>query len=257
MTTTACSDPLLARAQRLGLHGLCAQWDQFGGAPWVPKLVQCEEEERQRKSLERRIQAAHLGRFRPLCDFDWDWPQKIDRELVEDLFRLDFIGEAENILLLGPNGVGKTMLAQNLAHHALLRGHTVLFTSAGALLGDLTQRDSSHMLQLRLRRYARPHLLVIDELGYLSYDHRHADLLFEVISRRYLKVPTVITTNKPFSQWSEIFPNATSVVTLIDRLTHRAEVVQIEAESYRLKEAKERSADKAKRRATRRKTRKG
>lgn len=256
MTTTSCSDPLLARAQRLGLHGLCARWDHFGSAAWLQDLLLCEEQERQRRSLERRIRAAHLGRFRPLSDFDWRWPKKVDRELIEDLFSLDFIEEAENVLLIGPNGVGKTMLAQNLAHHALLRGHTVLFTSASALLADLTQRDSSHMLQLRLRRYARPQLLIIDELGYLSYDHRHADLLFEVISRRYLKVPTLITTNKPFSQWNDVFPNATCVVTLIDRLTHRAELVQIEAESYRLKEAKERSADKAKRRATRRKTNK-
>jgi DNA replication protein DnaC len=148
------------------------------------------------------------------------------------------------------------MLAQNLAHQALLKGHTVLFTSASDLLSDLTQRDSAHLLQLRLRRYARPKLLVIDELGYLSYDHRHADLLFEVISRRYLKAPTIITTNKPFSDWNDVFPNATCVVTLIDRLTHRAEVIQIDADSYRLKEAKERSADKAKRRAARRKSRK-
>ena len=256
MTTTPSSDALLARARRLGLHGLCARWDALGAAPWVRDLLECEETERQRRSLERRIQSAHLGRFRPLSDFDWTWPKKVDRELIEDLFSLDFIKDAENILLIGPNGVGKTMLAQNLAHQALLRGHTVLFTSASALLADLTQRDSAHLLQLRLRRYARPQLLVIDELGYLSYDHRHADLLFEVISRRYLKLPTLITTNKPFSEWNEVFPNATCVVTLIDRLTHRAELVQIEADSYRLKEAKERSADKARRRAARRKTKK-
>jgi len=256
MTTTPSSDALLSRARRLGLHGLCARWDELGAAPWIKDLLECEEAERQRRSLERRIQSAHLGRFRPLCDFDWTWPKKVDRELIEDLFSLDFIKDAENVLLIGPNGVGKTMLAQNLAHHALLCGHTVLFTSASALLADLTQRDSAHLLQLRLRRYARPQLLVIDELGYLSYDHRHADLLFEVISRRYLKVPTLITTNKPFSEWNEVFPNATCVVTLIDRLTHRAELVQIEADSYRLKEAKERSADKAKRRAARRKTKK-
>jgi DNA replication protein DnaC len=225
MTTSTPSSELLCRARRLGLHGLCARWDELGSCPWVKELLDCEESERQRRSLERRVHSAHLGRFRPLCDFDWSWPRKIDRDLIEELFTLDFIDEAENLLLIGPNGVGKSMLAQNLAHQALLKGHTVLFTSASDLLSDLTQRDSAHLLQLRLRRYARPKLLVIDELGYLSYDHRHADLLFEVISRRYLKAPTIITTNKPFSDWNDVFPNATCVVTLIDRLTHRATIV--------------------------------
>ena len=252
--TTIPSCELLARARRLGLHGLCARWSELGTSPWLSDFLDREEAERQRRSLERRVHSAHLGRFRPLCDFDWTWPRRIDRDAVEDLLTLDFIEEAENLIFLGPNGVGKTMLAQNIAHHALLHGHTVLFTSASALLADLTQRDSAHQLQLRLRRYSRPKLLVIDELGYLSYDHRHADLLFEVISRRYLKVPTLITTNKPFSEWNEVFPNATSVVTLIDRLTHRAEVIQIDADSFRLKEAKERSIDKAKRRTARRKS---
>jgi DNA replication protein DnaC len=253
MTTTSSSD-LLARARRLGLHGLCARWDELGSSPWIKDLLDCEDAERQRRSLERRVHSAHLGRFRPLCDFDWTWPRRIDRDVIDDIYTLGFIEDAENILIIGPNGVGKTMLAQNIAHHALLHGHTVLFTSASALLADLTQRDSAHLLQLRLRRYARPKLLVIDELGYLSYDHRHADLLFEVISRRYLKLPTMITTNKPFSEWNDVFPNATSVVTLIDRLTHRAELIQIDADSFRLKEAKERSADKAKRRTARRKS---
>src|SRR5581483_1028111 len=125
--TTPSSD-LLERARRLGLHGLCARWDELGASAWVNDLLDCEETERQRRSLERRIRSAHLGRFRPLCDFDWSWPKKVDRELIEDLFSLDFIRDAENLLFIGPNGVGKTMLAQNLAHHALLQGHTVLFT---------------------------------------------------------------------------------------------------------------------------------
>jgi DNA replication protein DnaC len=242
-----CSD-LLLRAQKLGLLGLCIHIEKGEMQPWIPELLTMEEHARRQRSLERRIQSAHLGAYRSLADLDWSWPKKLDPEQVHDAMGLGFIKEHENIVFLGPNGVGKTMIAKNIAYQALLHGMTVLFTTAGSMLGDLAQRDSSRALQQRLRVYARPQLLVIDEVGYLSYDNRHADLLFEVITRRYERASTVITTNKPFSQWNEVFPNATCVVTLIDRLTHHAEVIQIEADSYRLKEAKERTAEKTKRR---------
>lgn len=250
--TTLASDPAAQRAQRLGLYGLVAQWSTFCSQPWVPMLLELEEAERTKRSLERRRQQARLKHFHLLADFDWQWPRRIDRAQIEDIFSLECLKEAENIIILGPNGVGKTMIAHNLLHHALLLGHTVLCTTASAMLSDLVQRETSHTLQMGFRRYARPQLLLIDEVGYLSYDNRHADLLFEVISRRYERVSTVITTNKPFSQWNEIFPNSACVVTLIDRLTHRAEIVSIDADSYRLKEAKQRATDKAKRRADKR-----
>jgi DNA replication protein DnaC len=247
-TSTPQTSSDLLRAQRLGLYGLCAHFDQLGSQPWVRTLLDLEEQERSKRSLERRIKGARLGRFCPMADFDWSWPKKIDRAQVEDLLSLDFLKEADNILLLGPNGVGKTMIAQNIAYQALLRGHTVLFTTASALLCDLGERDAWARNQ-RLRRYVRPQLLAIDEVGYLSYDNTHADLLFEVTTRRYeRRVSTIVTTNKPFSQWNEVFPNAACVVTLIDRLTHRAELVQIDADSYRLREARQRAAEKAKRR---------
>jgi DNA replication protein DnaC len=252
---TMTSSDLQQRALRLGLHGLCAHWTDLGHKDWVPTLLQVEEQVRSQRSLERRIKSARLGTFRPWCDFDWTWPKKIDRDQVDDLFGFGFLKESENVLVLGPNGVGKTMLAKNLAHQGLLRGHTVLYATASQMLGELAQRDTSFALQQRLRRYIRPQLLIIDEVGYLSYDNRHADLLFEVVTRRYERActSTVITTNKPFTQWNEVFPNASCVVTLIDRLTHRAELVQIEADSYRLKEAKQRASDKASSRRQRRK----
>jgi DNA replication protein DnaC len=247
MTT---SSDLLTRAQRLGLWGLCSRWEQWCQEPWVVPLLECEEAQRHQRSLERRIHSAHLGSFHPLGAFDWAWPKKIDRTQIDDIFTFGFLKEAENILFVGPNGVGKTMIAQNVAHQALLRGYTVLFTTASTLLADLAERDTAWARQQRLRRYVRPQLLVIDEVGYLSYDNRHADLLFEVITRRYERpaTSTLITTNKPFTQWNDVFPNAACVVTLIDRLTHRSELVLIEADSYRLKEAKQRATDKATRR---------
>lgn len=236
------TDGLQRRVRELHLNGLLAHWPQVADAPWVAELVQWEEEERRRRSLERRIRDAHIGRFKPLCDFDWNWPTRCERVAIEELMTLEFMDSAANVVLVGPNGIGKSMLAQNLAHQALVQGRTVLFTTAGQMLGELAALDSDSALRRRLHRYAKPDLLVVDEIGYLSYSNRHADLLFELVSRRYEARSTVVTTNKTFSEWSEVFPNAACVVSLVDRLLHNSEVIAIEGKSYRLKEAQERSA---------------
>jgi DNA replication protein DnaC len=241
-------DALRDRAEALHLPGLLAHWSEAAGADWVASLIDWEEQERRRRSLERRLKDAHIGRFKPLCDFDWAWPKRCDRATIEALMALDFLNDAANVVLVGPNGVGKSMVAQNLAYQALIGGHTVLFASAGQLLGDLCALDSDSALRRRLRHYARPALLVIDEVGYLSYSNRHADLLFELVSRRYQARSTVITTNRPFAEWHEVFPNAACVVSLIDRLVHNAEIVAIDGESYRLKEARERTEQRARKR---------
>lgn len=246
MTATLTDETLRIRAGKLGFYGLLASWEELGREPWLPRLLDCEEEERGRRSLERRIKHARLGSFKPMADFDWKWPTEIDREAIEELFSFGFIREAANVILVGPNGVGKTMIAQNLAHQALLHGYTVRLTNASAMLADLAAQDSASALERRIRRYCRAQLLVIDEIGYLSYDNRYADLLFEVVNRRYQKQAVLITTNRRFQEWNEVFPNAACVVTLIDRLIHKAEVIKIQGESYRLKEANERAAGKRK-----------
>lgn len=250
MTKTATAAPSddghrRARAARLGLHGLVARWDEVANEPWLDRVIDFEETERSNRGLLRRVRNARIGTFRAISDFDWSWPSKIDRFQIEDLLGLGFMSEGANAVLIGPNAVGKTTIAQNIAHQAVLRGHTVRFITASELLNDLAAQDSASALSRRLRRYCHPSLLVVDEVGYLSYDSRHGDLLFEVVSRRHGKKSVVLTTNKPFGEWNSVFPNSSSVTALIDRLIHKAEIVPIEGGSYRAKEAKERAESKA------------
>jgi DNA replication protein DnaC len=244
---------LRAQAAGLRLHGLLAHWSEVmadaDGAQRIAQWLRWEADERGRRSLERRLRDAHIGQFKPIADFDWRWPTQIDRAAIEELMTLQFMADATNVVLVGGNGLGKTMFACNLGYQAVLAGRTALFVTAGQLLGELAALDSDSTLRRRLRHYAAPDILLIDEVGYLSYSNRHADLLFELVSRRYQHKSTVVTTNKAFADWGEVFPNAACVVSLVDRLMHRAEVVRIEGESYRAKEAQERLAARARQRS--------
>lgn len=245
-TTNANPDDIKTRLRVLGLYGLLARWDEIREQPWLHDLLAIEEAERQRRSLARRLRDSRIGAFKPIADFDWNWPRKIDRAAIEELFGLGFMDDGANTILVGPNGVGKTMILYNLAHHAIVRGHTVRVTAASDMLADLAAQESSAALARRLRRYTLPKLLCIDEVGYLSYSSRYADLLFEVVTRRYdAQKSILVSTNRAFTEWSDVFPHATCTVTLVDRLLHRSEVIEIDGESYRLKEAKERQAKRA------------
>lgn len=249
-------DTLKQRLRRLALYGLLAHAEEFINEPWLGRLLEIEESERLQRSLKRRMDNARLGTFKPMADFDYEWPKELDRALLDELFTLGFLEQAANLVILGPNGLGKSMIAKNLLHQAVLRGYTARFTAASDMLHDLAAQDSSTQLSRRLRRYTTPALLACDEVGYLAYDTRYADLLFEVITRRYqLRRPTVLTTNRAFSEWNQVFPNATCVVALIDRLVHRSEILAIDGESYRLKEAKERAAKRAAARSVGKKSR--
>jgi DNA replication protein DnaC len=242
---------LTQRLHDLGLHATSSRLDDLIALAtkerWSPSqllehIADIDEKERVKRSLERRFADSHLGGFKPISSFDWNWPTKIDRELVLRSLDGSYLPEARNIVLVAPQGLGKTMIAQNLAHQAILSGHSVLFLTAAQLLLDLGSQESSRALDRRLKHYAKVTLLVLDEVGYLAFDNRNADLLFQVVSRRYEKKSLVLTTNLAFRDWPTIFPSATCATALIDRVIHHADVIAIEGESYRLREAKERAA---------------
>lgn len=233
-------------ARKLGFRAIVANWSEYADAVWLQPLLEAEVKERDLRNLDTRLREAKIGTFKPLTEFDWAWPKKIDRQQVEELFLLDFIGEKSNVAFVGTEGLGKTMIGQNLAYRAVMRGYHTLFFKASKMLNDLMECDGARSRKAMLKRLCRADLLVVDEIGYMSYDNHYADLLYEVISERYNHDSTVITTNRVFNQWGEIFPNAACVVTLVDKLVHKSEIVVIEGDSYRLHEAEQREAAKAK-----------
>jgi DNA replication protein DnaC len=236
---------LETRLKALRMHGCLQSMEEFKKEPAFEsnllRIVSLEEVERHRRQLNARISAAKLPRFEPISSFDWSWPKDIDRTFIEELFTFRFLKEKTNLVFLGSAGLGKTMITQNLVHESVRRGHTAVFIEAVQLLSELLNETSRSGLDRLLKKYARPELLAIDEVGYLSYDSRHADLLMRVIHMRHCKASTIITTNRPFSEWRDMFPNAASVTALLDRLTENCEVIQIEGPSYRGKKAQERT----------------
>ncbi len=173
-TPTNESDSVRQRLRAVGLYGLAAQDAALLAEPWVERVIDIEDRERKRRSLERRLANARIGAFKPFADFDFNWPKRIDRPLIEELFSLAFVDDATNVVLVGPNGVGKTMLVKNLLHHGVLNGFTARFTTASDMLHELAAQDSDASLARRLRRFTGPQLLAIDEVGYLNYDNRYA-----------------------------------------------------------------------------------
>jgi DNA replication protein DnaC len=252
VTTTNVND-LIARLLKVGLQAVGRSLDDFvaratknrlSPVQMLEEIARLEEIDSRRRGQESRLRRSRLGRFKPIADFDWNWPKKIERGLIERALTLDFIREGRNLALIGTNGLGKTMIARNIAHQAILAGYSVLSTTAAELIEDL-RSCSPETLRRRLARYTRPHLLCIDEVGYLSYDSYAADLLYKVVDRRYERpgakdLPSrsiLITTNHAFRDWNTVFPNATSIATLLDKLTHHADVTLLEGESYRVRES--------------------
>jgi DNA replication protein DnaC len=207
---------------------------------YLTRLVEGEAHRREDRSIERRIRCARFPVQKSLEEFQWSWPKKINRIQVQNLFRLAFIDTHTNIILLGGVGLGKTHLCIALGHSACLRGHCVLFTTAVDIINTLAAAQATGVLKREINRYLKPRVLIIDELGYLPIDKHGADLLFQIISQRYERGPILITSNRAYKSWPEIFNNDSTLTSaLLDRLLHHAETIVIEGKSYRMKDKNE------------------
>ena len=210
---------------------------QWSHVDYLTRLVQGEADRRQDRSRLQRIKNAHFPVIKTLDQFDFTWPGKINRLAVQNLFRLKFIEDKGNVILVGTVGLGKSHLATALGYAAADAGYTVRFTTAIDAINKLSAAQAAGRFASELRKYTRPELLVMDELGYLPIDQRGADLLFQIISQRYEQGALVLTANKVFKQWPSIFNNdATLTSAILDRVLHHAEVVAIEGKSYRMKD---------------------
>jgi DNA replication protein DnaC len=209
----------------------------WGHVDYLASLMHGEAQEREQRRIARRIRLARFPVIKTLDGFQWIWPRNINRLQVQELFRLRFIPEKANVIFLGGVGLGKTHLATALGYAACQQGYSVLFTSAVDVINTLAAAQRNGRLKPTLERYLRPTLLILDELGYLPIDKAGADLLFQIISRRYERGAIVITSNRVFKNWAEIFNNdATLTSALLDRLLHHAETILIEGKSYRMKD---------------------
>jgi DNA replication protein DnaC len=216
--------------------------DEAARQQWTPiqylaHLIEGETQRRHERQIVRRVAAARFPVLKTLEQYNWTWPKKINQAQVQNLFRLAFLKDKASVVFIAGVGLGKTHLATALGHAACLQGHTVLFTTAIEAINTLTAAQAQSRLKHELKKFLAPTLLVLDELGYLPIDKLGADLLFQIISGRYEKASTVITTNQPYKNWARIFNNdATITSAVLDRLLHHAETILIEGKSYRMKD---------------------
>ena len=213
---------------------------QWTHVHYLSELITQEDNLRKDRTIQRRVRMARFPVVKTLDQFNWSWPKKINRAQIQNLFRLKFIEDRSNVVFIGGVGLGKTHLASALGYQACLKGQTVMFASAIDAINHLISAQRTERLKQELKKYQKPSLLILDELGYLPIDKNGADLLFQIISQRYEQGSIVITTNRVFKDWPEIFNNDSTLTSaLLDRLLHHTEAVVIEGKSYRMKEVAE------------------
>lgn len=210
---------------------------QWSHVQFLQELIAGEAAARADRRVERLIAQARFPVLKTLERFDWEWPTKINRMMIQNLFHLDFVRQRSNVVFIAGTGLGKSHLMTALGHAACLAGYSVLFTGAIEIINTLTLAHTTGQMKSALAHYVKPQVLCIDELGYLPIDKFGADCLFQIISHRYERGSTLFTTNRVYKQWAGIFNNdAVLTSALLDRVTHHAQTVLIEGKSYRARD---------------------
>jgi len=218
-----------------GYRDHLAQAAKSGSTPLelLDAVISDEAAVRFDRRVKRRIGRARFPVLKTIETFDWTHPKKIAKDRILALFDLEFLEHKRNVLFIGPTGLGKSHLAIGLGLAACQQGHSVVFRTAMEIVNELTAAQSDATLHKRLRFFAQPSLLVIDELGYLPIDKHAADLLFQVVSARYERGSIILTTNRPPNEWGKVFNDKTVASAVLDRLSHHSDLVVIEGKSYR------------------------
>jgi len=213
-----------------------AALDNWSALEFLDALTQAELAGRAERDVQRKMRQARFPFHKTLDEFDFVFQPSVNERQIRDLATMRFMAQAENILFLGPPGVGKTHLAVALGMCAILQGMSVLFYTLPDLIQQLTRDARTDRLNQRLQTLARPQLLILDEMGYFSLDKRSAHFLFQLVSRRYQRGSIILTSNKSYSEWGDIFSDTVLASALLDRLLHQSMTVNIRGSSYRLKD---------------------
>jgi DNA replication protein DnaC len=220
------------------LDGVCEQAakSDLDYKSFLVEALAAEWKGRHQKGVENRLKLARFPWIKTLDQFDFAFQPSIDRKIVRELGGLAFVERAHNVVLLGPPGVGKTHLAVALGVKAVEAGYSVLFVTLETLMGRLVRARRENRLERTLQQLVYPRLLILDELGYLPLSREEASLFFRLLVRRYERASLIVTSNKSFGDWGEVFNDHVLATAILDRLLHHATTVNIKGESYRLKE---------------------